>query len=173
MKTKLLSTMLAFLALPAFAVPPEAKAGGGKWGEMSTEQRAKRMEARGREERLRYAVAISDALELNEAESLKLVEKLKSSEEKRRPLRQSMWEAMKAIRDAADGDPAALSQLDANIQKVLDGRAQIAALDKELFATLAQGYPPQKRAKLALALGRLHMEGRGGGRWDRAGRRKH
>ena len=79
----------------------------------------------------------------------------------RRPLRRQMGESMKALKDAADGDAAALPQVDANVAKVLDGRAQMAAMDKELFATLSQGLAPQKRAKLALVLGRLQHEMKG------------
>ena len=108
-----------------------------------------------------YVVAISEALELSETDALKLSEKIKGVEEKRRPLRQVMGEAMRSLKDAADGDATALTQVDANVQKVLDGRVQMAAMDKELFATLAQGYPPQKRAKLALVLGRLKNEMKG------------
>ena len=169
MKTKLLSLMVVLGALTAFAAPPPAgKAGPGPgpggWGG----ERGERMESREREARLMYVVSIAEALELNEGEAIKLAEKIKLLDEKRRPLRQSMGEAMRAVKDAADGDQAALAQLDANVAKVLDGRAQMAVLDKELFTSLSQGYAPQKRAKLALVLGRLNHElkgfkkGRGG-----------
>lgn len=152
MKTKLMMSMLVFGALAAFAAPPP----GGKPGKFS--DRDDRMEAREREARLMYVVAISEALELTEGEAIKLSEKIKGLEEKRRPLRQSMHEAMRAVKDAADGDATALTQIDANVAKVLDGRAQMAVMDKELFTTLSQGYPPLKRAKLALVLGRLNHE---------------
>ncbi len=174
MKTKLMLPVVLCGALVAFAAPPPGGKGGpgpgpgqGKWG---GEDREERMESREREARLMYVVAISEALELNEAEALKLSEKLRVIEEKRRPLRQAMGEAMRSLKDAADNDAAALPQVDANVQKVLDGRAQMAAMDKELFSSLAQGYPPQKRAKLALVLARLNHEmkgfkkGRHGGR---------
>jgi hypothetical protein len=155
MKTKLMMSMLVFGALAAFAAPPPGASGKpGKFGG----DRDDRMEAREREARLMYVVAISEALELTEGEAIKLSEKLKGIEEKRRPLRQSMHEAMRAVKDAADGDATALTQIDANVAKVLDGRAQMAVMDKELFTTLSQGYPPLKRAKLALVLGRLNHE---------------
>lgn len=163
MKTKLMMSMLvlgSLTALTAFAAPPGGKPGPGpgKWG---GEDRADRMEAREREVRLMFVVAIAEALELTEGEAIKLSEKIKVLEEKRRPLRQGMGEAMRAVKDAADGDATALTQVDANVAKVLDGRAQMAVLDKELFTTLAQGYPPLKRAKLALVLGRLNQEMKG------------
>ncbi len=108
-------------------------------------------------------VAISEALELNEADALKMSEKLKGLEEKRQPIRAQMHEAMRAVRAAAGGDAAALAQVDANVQKVLDGRAQMAAMDKELFTFLAKDLPPQKRAKLALVLAHLgQLRGQGG-----------
>ena len=160
MKTKLSLSMLVLSAVTAFAAPPPGGKGGPGQG-MGKGDREERMEAREREARLMYVVAISEALELNEAEAIKLSEKIKGVEEKRRPLRQAMGEAMRSLKDAADGEANALTQVDANVQKVLDGRAQMAAMDKELFATLAQGYPPQKRAKLALVLGRLNHEMKG------------
>ncbi|MCA2981339.1 MAG: hypothetical protein INH37_23960 [Myxococcaceae bacterium] len=44
------------------------------------------------------------------------------------------------------------------MQRVLEGRAQMAQLDKELFTTLAQGQPPQKKARLALVLAKVGDE---------------
>jgi hypothetical protein len=73
-----------------------------------------------------------------------------------------MFTAMREVKAAADGDQAALAQVDANIQKVLDGRAQLAAMDKEMFVFLSKDLTPQKKAKLALVLAKMH-ELRGGG----------
>ncbi len=164
MKTKLLSLLVVLGALTAFAAPPPGKLGPGPGpgpGGWRDGDRGDRMEAREREARLMYVVAIAEALELNEGEAIKLSEKIKVLDEKRRPLRQAMGEAMRAVKDAAEGDQTALSQIDANVAKVLDGRAQMAVLDKELFTSLSQGYPPQKRARLALVLGRLNHEMKG------------
>ena len=126
----------------------------------------------GRRAHLGMVVAISEALELSDAEALKMSEKLRSIEDRRQPIRLQMHEAMKAVRAAAGGDAAAQAQVDANVQKVLDGRAQMAAMDKELFTFLAKDLTPQKKAKLALVLAHLgQMRGgpqRGGGpRWQR------
>lgn len=161
MKTKLLAVVVALASLTSFAAPPPGAGPGPKWADR--EDREERMEAREQKLRLMYVVAISEALELSDAEALKLSDKLKGIEEKRRPLRQAMGEAMKSLRDAADGDQAALGQVDANVAKVLEGRAQMAAMDKDLFAQLSQGLTPQKRAKLALVLARMGHELKGGG----------
>lgn len=155
MKTRLLTMLLVLSSVSVFASPP---AGHPKW---TPEVQAERMQAHERKMRLMYVVSISEALDLNEKDALKLAEKLKAVEEKRRPLRQSMGEAIQALKDASEGDATALTSVDANVQKVLDGRSAMAAFDKELFGSLAQGYSPQQRAKLALVLGRLSNEGRG------------
>jgi hypothetical protein len=128
----------------------------------------------GKRAHLAMVVAISEALELSDADALKLGEKLKGVEARRQPVREQMREAMKAVRAAAGGDAAALAQVDANIQKVLDGRAQMAAMDKELFATLSKDLAPQKKAKLALVLAHLgQMRGQMMGGPHGGGRRGH
>jgi hypothetical protein len=121
----------------------------------------------GQKARVAMVVAIAEALELSEADALKMSEKLRSIEDRRLPMRAQMHEAMKSVRAAAEGDPAALAQVDANVQKVLDGRAQMAAMDKELFTFLAKDLPPQKRARLALVLAHLgQLRGGKQGRWS-------
>lgn len=103
-------------------------------------------------------VGIAEALELNEAEALRLSEKLKGFEDKRRPIRLEMVESMRTLKLAADGDAAAGAQVDQAVQKVLDGRAKLAALDREMFNSLSQGLAPQKRARLALFLAKFGQQ---------------
>jgi hypothetical protein len=61
-------------------------------------------------------------------------------------------ESMRTLRRAVDGDLQAQAQVDAATQKILDTRAQLSQLDREMYATLAQGRPPQQKARLALFL---------------------
>lgn len=156
----------AILGAVALAAPPK---GAGPRGPMGAEEH----EAGARKMHMLAVVGIADALGLSEAEALKMGEKLKGFEERRRPLREGMHDAMKTLKAAADGDAQALPQVDAAIQKVLDTRAQLAALDKDMFQALAQGQPPEKRAKLALFFAKFHREaqrlhgGRAGPRDDR------
>ena len=83
---------------------------------------------------------------------------------------------MKRLKAAADGDAATQAQVDGAIQKLLDGRAQMAQLDREMFNALAQGQPPAKRAKLALFMAHFGQQmqkfkGQGGkGRRHQGGR---
>lgn len=126
-----------------------------------------RAERFGKRARMMSVVSIAEALELSEADALKMSEKLKTVEDRRQPVRLAMHEAMRAVKAAADGDAAALREVDANILKVLDGRAQMAAMDKELFQLLAKDLSAEKKAKLALVLAQLGQErgmrgGRGG-----------
>jgi hypothetical protein len=154
MKKSMLVVTLLSSAL-ALAGPKKDPA---RWEAMDPEERAERQEERAKQARMVLLVAVAEALELNEAQALKLSETLKGLDEKRRPVREAMHEAMRQVKAAADGDPAALANVDQNMQRVLDGRAQMAQLDKELFATLSQGQPPQKKAKLALVLAKVGDE---------------
>ena len=150
LKTMMVGVMLG--SLFAVAAPP-----GGARARMDRDGDGvpDRAEQVGQRARLMYVVAIAEALELSDADALKMSEKIKSVEDRRQPVRQAMHEAMRAVKAAADGDADALAQIDANVQKVLDGRAQMAMMDKELFQFLAKDLPPVKRAKLALVLARF------------------
>lgn len=141
------------VSLSAFAAPP-AERRDPKRVDGSPAQMEKHKEAFGKKMRLLAAVNIAEALELNEAETLKLAEKLKGFEERRQPVRQAMGEALRSLKAAADGDATAGQQVDQNVQKLTDLRSQMATMDKELFTSLSAGLNAQKKAKLALALAR-------------------
>lgn len=164
----LLSSSLALAAPPA---GPPMKGGPGHFKDADEDGIADRVEERERKVRMALVVGAAEALQLTEAEALKLSEKLKAFDEKRRPVRQQMFESMKTLKAAADGEQAALAAVDQAVQKVLDGRQQLAAIDKEMFSALAQGQPPQKKARLALFLARAGQELQklraGGGRGGR------
>ncbi|MDP1914967.1 MAG: hypothetical protein Q8L14_01890 [Myxococcales bacterium] len=153
MQKLLLSTML--LSSLALAGPKNHPA---KWDAMDPEERAEKHEERARQARMMLLVSVAEALELNEAQALKLSEKLKVIDEKRRPVREAMGEAMRQVKAASEGDAAAAANIDQHVQKVLDGRVQMAQLDKELYATLAEGQTPQKKARLAVVLAKVGEE---------------
>src|SRR5262245_19937139 len=104
-----------------------------------------RMEERERRSRMMFLVGVAEALKLSDAEALRMADKFKGFEDRRRPLREQMMEAMKTLKAAADGDAAALSQVDAATAKVLDGREKMAALDREMFQTVSRELSPQRR----------------------------
>ena len=107
---------------------------------------------------LMATLAIADALQLDEAGTLKLRSQLAPFEEKRGPIRQEMMEQTVVLRRAAKGDTTAFAQVDGALQKVLALRAQLEQLDRDLFAQLSVGLPPQKKARLALVMARLPQQ---------------
>ncbi len=107
---------------------------------------------------LMRTLAIADALELDDAATLKLRSRLTSFEEKRAPLQREMMEQTVVLRRAAKGDTTAFAQVDGAIQKVLALRTQLETLDRGLFSELSAGLPPQKKARLALAMARLPQQ---------------
>ena len=170
MKKTILAVVMAVSSL-ALAAPPVA-AGGAK-GDFKTEQRddkrAQRHQERAQQLRMMMVLGMAEALGLNESEALRLSDKLKSLDEKRSPVREQMHEAMKTLKVAAEGEASAQGQVDGAVQRILDGRQQMAVLDKELFAVLSRDLSSQKRAQLALFLGKFqhqmkNLKGRHGGR---------
>ncbi len=138
-------TVLSVLLLPvlALAAPPEEEA----------RRDAERMERR---ERLMRVMGLAEELELDTPQALKLDEALRKFDERRRPLLEQVRDSALVLRNAAEGDAAAAGQVDAAAQRAFEARAQLAALDRELFQTLSKDLSPQKKAKLALFLARSH-----------------
>lgn len=141
------ATMLALSLLPllAWAAPPDTRKEG---------REAERLERAEKRQRLRQVLELSDALELDNAQALKMETTLRAFDEKRRPLREQVRESARILHQAARGDSAALPQVDAAAQRAFEARERIAVLDKELYQALAKELPPEKRARLALTLAR-------------------
>lgn len=133
--------MMALLPLTALAAPPDAKAEA----EQDTE----------RQMRMARVLGLAEELELDSAQALKLDETLRKFDERRRPLREQVRDSADVLERAANGDNGALSQVDQAAQRAFDARAQLAALDREMFQVISKDLPPQKRAKLALFMARF------------------
>ncbi len=108
--------------------------------------------------RMLATVGIAEALELSDTEALKLSETFRVFEDRKRPIRQSIGQAMKQVKAAAEGDTVAQAQIDTHIKTVLEGRAQLAQIDRELFNALSAGQSAQKKAKLALFVAKFNQE---------------
>ncbi len=177
MKTLLLSALL-FSSVALAANPPTAASKPVPQAPASWSGHDE-MEGRGpdfeRRMRMMLVVGLADALSLNEGEAIALADKIKAFDERRRPVREQMKEAMKTLKAAADGDQSALGQVDNATQKVFDGRQQMAALDKEMYLTVSKDMQPQKRAQLAMFLAKVPAKGpmgMGGPPGDREGRKR-
>lgn len=142
--------LLPFLAL---AAPQEARTA-------RESERLERLERKERRERMRLVLGLTEALELDTAQALKLDEALRQFDERRRPLMTQVRESARTLMLAAGGDAEAARQVDAASKQAFDARAQLVALDRELFQTLSKDLPPQKKAKLALFLAGSQGAGR-------------
>ncbi|WP_052313220.1 hypothetical protein [Corallococcus coralloides] len=143
---KRMTWALAF-ALPMMAI---AQPGPREPGARDADRMA-RAEQR---QRLRQVLELADTLELDSAQALKMDETLRRFEDRRRPLREQVRDSARILHLASRGDSAALGQVDSAAQKVFDARAQIAALDRELYQALAKDLTPEKRARLAVVMAR-------------------
>lgn len=154
--------MLAVLMVSSvsFAAPPPAGAPPARWDDRGGD-REERKEEITKKLHMMLVVGIAEALSLNESEALKLSDKLKTFEEKRRPVREAMVDSLKTLKAASDGDTAAAGQVDAAVQRLFDSRLQMAQMDKEMFNGLSKDLTPQKRAQLAIFLAKFHAEARG------------
>ncbi|AEI65832.1 hypothetical protein [Corallococcus macrosporus] len=146
-RTRMAVMMLALLPWVAVAAPTGREA--------RFEERMERAEKR---QRLRQVLELSDALGLDNAQALKMEQTLERFDGRRRPLRRQVREAARVLHRASRGDSEALAQVDAAALSAFEAREKIAALDKELYLTLAKELPQEKRARLALTLAR--SEGR-------------
>lgn len=160
-RTRAAALALALLPWVALAQP----APGDKGRDARDVERMERVEKR---QRLRQVLELSEALELDNAQALKMEETLRRFDERRRPLREQVRDAVRILHAASRGDAAALSQVDGAAQRAFEARERIATLDKEMYQALAKELPPEKRAKLALTLarsaGRLKLD-----KWKRNG----
>lgn len=167
MKKFLVAAVLAVSAV-SFAAPAPA-APPAKWDERGGDN-AERKAEMAKKIHMLMVVGIADALSLNEADALKVSDKLKGFEEKRRPVREAMGDSLKTLKAAAEGDATATAQVDGAVQKLFDSRQQMAAMDKEMFAGLSKDLTPQKRAQLAVFLAKFHAEAKG---WKGGGKGRH
>lgn len=155
-KTRKSWVVLAVVLSPWLALAkPGAREGSDPERDRDRMERAgQRMERAEQRMRLRQVLTLSDVLELDNAQALKVEETLRQFDEKRRPLREQVREAARTLHQAARGDSAAQAQVDTAALRAFEARERIAALDKEMYQALAKGLAPEKRAKLALALAR-------------------
>ena len=138
---------LSLLPLVSLAQPPEEKAA---------------VERAERQTRLMRVVGLAEELELDEAQALKMADTMRQFDERRRPLVEQVQESAQVRRRAARGEAQAQSQVDQAVKQVFDARAQLTALERDMYQALAKELPPQKRAQLAIFMarhdGKMKME---------------
>jgi hypothetical protein len=143
---------------------PGAGAGAGRRGD--PERMEKRM-------RLARTLGLAEALDLGAAEALKLGEAVARFDDRRLAAHKQVHDGRAVLRRAAQGEPIAAPEVDAAIQKVLDGRAQIQGVDREIVATVTKDLTPERKARAVLFLSKFQNRfgpGMGPGRHGRDGR---
>lgn len=171
MKKLIAAVVLAVSAVSFAAPPPQQPASKGpaagandpQFGGWDDDRFEERREVREKRMRMMLVVGMAEALSLSETEAIRLADKIKAFDDKRKPLREQMFESMKLLKAAADGDQAALPKVDQATTALLDLRQQMAIVDKEMFLSVSKDLTPQKRAQLAIFLAKFMREGKGGG----------
>jgi hypothetical protein len=102
--------------------------------------------------RMMLTLQVADALELDDAATLKLKDQIARWDQQRAPLRDELISQAQVLRRAARGDTTAYGQVDGAIKRIIDLRNQLQQTDQAMFQQLSQGLPPQKKAKLALVV---------------------
>lgn len=153
MKLKALS--IALLAALTLAPAAFAQPQGGPPSQAELERMQQRFERKARLVRL---LAITDALNLSDQAALQLDQLMAKYDVRRRPLQRQIMDGVQVLRRAARGDATAYGEVDSTLQKMVQARTQLHAIDFQMFQEIAKGLSPQQRAKLALAMARLPAE---------------
>jgi hypothetical protein len=160
MKTLVLLLALApMLALAQGGPGP----GPGPGGPGMTPERQQRMQKR---MQLALTLGLAEALDLTDAQALKIRGELEKLTPRRTAAHQQLRDAVQVLRRSAQGEKVAAADVDQAVTRLLDARAQIQAVDRELVTTVTRDQPPEKRARAVLFLAKFHqrvMRGPGGG----------
>jgi hypothetical protein len=154
MRKQLLGTMLAAvipLAALAQGAPqgaPQGTAAGANGPRFNPERMEKRM-------RLARTLGLAEALDLDAPAALKLGDTIAKFDDRRVAAHRQMRDAREVLRRAAGGEKVAATDVDGAIQKALDARAQITAIDRETVAAVTQGLTPEKKARAVLFLAKF------------------
>jgi hypothetical protein len=112
------------------------------------------------ERRLRLArsLGLAEALDLDEAGTARLNAVMAPFDARRRALLEAVRGDVRTLRQAARrGDPKALADVDGAVRRVFEARATVLAIDREMFAALSKGMPPEQVARMALFFARFRQ----------------
>jgi hypothetical protein len=161
MKKLALAALVAvpFIALAQGGPPQGAARGQGPGsGPGRAQPDPERLERR---MRLARTLGLAEALDLDAPQALKLGDALAKFDERRVVAQKQLREAHRALRDAADSEAPTAQQVDQAIQKALEARAQLAAIDKETLQVISKDLSPAQRARAVLFLDRFQKRFRG------------
>jgi hypothetical protein len=149
---------LAVLPLAAFAQqgagpggrmgPGQGQGMGPGMGRGDPERMEKRM-------RLARTLGLAEALDLDQAQALKLGESVAKFDDRRLAAHKALRDSHDVLRRAAKGEKVAAPEVDQAIQRALEARTQIQAIDREVIATVTKDLSPDKKARAVLFLERF------------------
>jgi hypothetical protein len=118
--------------------------------------------------RLVRTLGLAEALDLDEAQALKLGQQVAKFDEKRLATHKQLQDAHQTLRRAASGEKVSAADVDQAIKRALDARAQLQSLDRDVVNTVTKDLSPEKRARAVLFLSRFEGRfGHGGGMMGR------
>ncbi len=150
-------TLVALMVLPMAALaqgpsknPPQAGQPGqpGAWDQSRIDKRM----------RLARTLGLAEVLDLDAAQALKLNDTLTRFDDRRKAARKQATDATEVLRGVARGTatpkPSA-AEVDAAISRLLDARAQLQAIDRDMLQAITKDLSPEQKARAALFLGRF------------------
>jgi len=159
MKTLALLLALAPILASAQATPPATARPAapattpGPPGPMDPAQ----LEKLQRRMKLALTLGLAEALQLDDAAALKLSGQIEKFTPRRMAAAQQMRDSVQLLRRSAQGEKVAAAEVDGAITRLLDARAQMQAVDREVVTTVTKDLPPEKRARAVLFLAKFHQ----------------
>jgi hypothetical protein len=166
---KKLALLLALVPLLASAqtTPPQATtpaAPAAQPGQMDP-ARAEKIQRR---MQIALTLGLAEALQLDDAAVLKVRGQIEKFTPRRMAIARQMRDSVQVLRQSAKGEKVPAAEVDAAITRLLDARAQMQLLDREVVTTVTKDLPAEKRARAVLFLAKFHQrmmqEMRPGGR---------
>ena len=142
---------LAILVAALSLAPLAATAQGPGKGPPGPEDGERAM----RRGRLALTLGLAEALDLDDAQALKLRDQVQKQEPRRQAAHAQRADAAKVLKKAAAGEKVAAAEVDQAIAKAFDARAQLDAADRELVQAITKDLTPEKKARAALFLARF------------------
>jgi len=149
--------LLLLVLAPALAL---AREGGGSPPGPDGEARGWSPEAAQRMQRrtqLALTLGLAEALDLNEAQALKVRDQLERLSPRRQAAHKQLRESVQVLRRSAKGEKVPGAEVDQALTRLLDARDQLQALDRELLTSVTKDQPPEKRARAVLFLARFQQ----------------
>jgi hypothetical protein len=115
-----------------------------------------RMEKMRRRMQLALTLGLAEALQLDDAAALKVRGQIEKFAPRRMAAMTQMRDSVQVLRRSAKGEKVAAAEVDAAIVKLLDARAQVQAVDRDVVNTVTKDLAPEKRARAVLFLAQFH-----------------